>query len=101
MIQILIVDDDSDIRDVVSHEVQEQGWVAIKVDSEAEMSTALREQTPDIILLDIRLPDQDGLTIARRVVDGLKAGLFAAAQPWRPEVTTSSRGRYPVNVSTR
>ncbi len=35
------------------------------------------------------------------VVDGLKAGLFAAAQHWRPEVTTSSRGRYPVNVSTR
>ncbi len=45
--------------------------------------------------------DTADLKEARAVVDGLKAGLFAAAQHWRPEVTTSSRGRYPVNVSTR
>ena len=67
MIQVLIVDDDADIRDVVRHEVRQQGWAAIEAGSEAELTTALRERTPDIILLDIRLPDQDGLTIARRL----------------------------------
>lgn len=65
--QILIVDDDPDIRELVNHEMQQQGWNAVTTGSEAEMSAALREQTPDIILLDIRLPDQDGLTIARRL----------------------------------
>jgi two-component system OmpR family response regulator len=67
MIQVLIVDDDPEIREVVSREVQQQGWIAIMAGSEVEMGAALREQTPDIILLDIRLPDQDGLTIARRL----------------------------------
>ncbi len=67
MIQVLIVDDDPEIREVVSREVQQQGWIAIIAGSEVEMGAALREQTPDIILLDIRLPDQDGLTIARRL----------------------------------
>lgn len=67
MIRILIVDDDPDIRDLVSREVEQQGWLAITAGSETEMGAALRQETPDIILLDIRLPDQDGLTIARRL----------------------------------
>jgi two-component system OmpR family response regulator len=67
MIQVLIVDDDADIRDIVTHEVRQQGWAAAEAGSEAELTAALRERTPDIILLDIRLPDQDGLTIARRL----------------------------------
>lgn len=67
MIQILIVDDDPEIRELVSREVQQQGWIAIIAGSEVEMGAALKERTPDIILLDIRLPDQDGLTIARRL----------------------------------
>lgn len=67
MIQVLIVDDDPDIRAVVAHEVRQQGWAAFEAGSEAELVGALGERTPDIILLDIRLPDQDGLTIARRL----------------------------------
>jgi two-component system OmpR family response regulator len=67
MIQVLIVDDDADIRDVVTHEVRQQGWAGLEAGSEADLVAVLREQTPDIILLDIRLPDQDGLTIARRL----------------------------------
>jgi two-component system OmpR family response regulator len=67
MIEVLIVDDDPDIRDIVTHEVRRQGWAAFEAGSEAELVAALRERTPDLILLDIRLPDQDGLTIARRL----------------------------------
>jgi len=67
MISILIVDDDPEIRDLVSSEMHQQGWTSVTAGSEAEMSAALMRQTPDIILLDIRLPDQDGLTIARRL----------------------------------
>jgi two-component system, OmpR family, response regulator len=67
MIQVLIVDDDPEIRDLVSSEVEQQGWKPATAGSEAEMGASLRGETPDIILLDIRLPDQDGLTIARRL----------------------------------
>jgi two-component system OmpR family response regulator len=67
MIQVVVVDDDPDIRDVVTHAVRQQGWAAFEAGSEAELVAVLGERTPDIILLDIRLPDQDGLTIARRL----------------------------------
>jgi two-component system OmpR family response regulator len=67
MIQVLIVDDDPEIRDIVRCEVLEQGWAALEADSEAELGRVLKVDTPDIILLDIRLPDQDGLTISRRL----------------------------------
>jgi two-component system OmpR family response regulator len=67
MIQVLIVDDDPEVRAVVRHEVQQQGWAALEAGSEAELGAVLQRATPDLILLDIRLPDQDGLTIARRL----------------------------------
>ncbi|EGV33155.1 two component transcriptional regulator, winged helix family [Thiorhodococcus drewsii AZ1] len=67
MIQVLIVDDDPDIREIVSEEARQQGWSLIEAGSEAELRSSLESVTPDIILLDIRLPDQDGLTIARQL----------------------------------
>jgi two-component system, OmpR family, response regulator len=67
MIKVLIVDDDPDIRGVVTHEVRQQGWAALEAGSETELAAVLAGHVPDIILLDIRLPDQDGLTIARRL----------------------------------
>ena len=70
MIQVLIVDDDPDIRDLVTREVREQGWRAIEADTAARLHATLHELTPDIILLDIRLPDQDGLSIARQLRAG-------------------------------
>ncbi|NEV63251.1 response regulator [Thiorhodococcus minor] len=67
MIQVLIVDDDPDIRDILAQEARQQGWSLIEAGSEAELRCALASTTPDILLLDIRLPDQDGLTIARQL----------------------------------
>jgi len=67
MIDLLVVDDDPDIRDIVRYEAQQQGWAVTEAGSEAELAGVLKAKTPDIMLLDIRLPDQDGLTIARRL----------------------------------
>lgn len=67
MVKVLIVDDDPDVRDIVRYEIEQQGWQAGEADSAAGLADALKRQTPDLILLDIRLPDQDGLTIAQRL----------------------------------
>lgn len=67
MIDLLVVDDDPDIRDIVRYEAMQQGWGVTEAGSEAELAEVLKAKTPDIMLLDIRLPDQDGLTIARRL----------------------------------
>lgn len=67
MIKVCIVDDDPDIRDLVSHALRQQDWLSLAASSGGELQEILRVQTPDILLLDIRLPDQDGLTIARQL----------------------------------
>ncbi|WP_116132713.1 response regulator [Tropicimonas sp. IMCC34043] len=67
MVRILIVDDDAGVRDVVRYELETQGWEVAEADSAAALAEALKRQAPDLILLDIRLPDQDGLSIAQRL----------------------------------
>jgi two-component system OmpR family response regulator len=67
MVQILIVDDEPEVRDVVSYEVQHQGWDVLEAGSGEELTKVLKSETPNLILLDIRLPDQDGLSIAQRL----------------------------------
>lgn len=67
MVKILIVDDDPGIRDVVSYELEQQGWKVLEAGSGGELTQVLKKETPNLILLDIRLPDQDGLSIAQRL----------------------------------
>lgn len=67
MVKILAVDDDPDVRDIVRYEIEQQGWEVEEADSGAGLREALKRIVPDIILLDIRLPDEDGLTIAQRL----------------------------------
>nr|WP_269752138.1 response regulator [Thiocapsa bogorovii] len=51
-----MVDDDPVIRDLVSHEVRQEVWDVLQAGSDAELTVLLRHLTPDIVLLDIRLP---------------------------------------------
>ena len=67
MVKILAVDDDPDVRDIVRYEIEQQGWEVEEADSGAGLREALKRIVPDIILLDIRLPDEDGLSIAQRL----------------------------------
>lgn len=67
MVKVLIVDDDADVRDLVRFELEAQGWEVAEAGSGAEIAEALKRLPPDLILLDLRLPDQDGLSIAQRL----------------------------------
>jgi len=67
MVKILIVDDDPDVRDLVRYELEARGWDVVEASTAAEVAPALAAGAPDLILLDLRLPDQDGLTLAARL----------------------------------
>ena len=67
MVRILIIDDDPDVRDIVRYELETQGWQVSEAATGAEARELLVRQVPDLILLDLRLPDEDGLSIARRL----------------------------------
>lgn len=67
MVKVLIVDDDPGVRDILRYELEAQGWDVAEASNAAEIGEALKRFPPDLILLDLRLPDQDGLTIAARL----------------------------------
>jgi two-component system, OmpR family, response regulator len=66
-IHILVVDDDEGVRGVIRDAASSHGFRVSEAASAAEAWTALKGPPPDLILLDIRLPDGDGLKMAQRL----------------------------------
>ncbi|WP_428086757.1 response regulator [Candidatus Thioglobus sp.] len=64
---ILIVDDDPGICRMLTRHLNEQGFVSESVADGVQMDSWLEAKKPDLILLDLMLPGEDGLSIARRL----------------------------------
>jgi DNA-binding response OmpR family regulator len=65
--RVLVVEDDPDIADLISRYLEKAGFVAEKIASGRDALTAVRERTPDVLVLDLMLPQVDGLEICRRL----------------------------------
>jgi len=63
---VLIVDDDVEICDLVSRYLGANGYHVSRAGDGAQLRVAMREQKLDLILLDLGLPDEDGLSLLRR-----------------------------------
>src|SRR5262245_52956576 len=64
---VLVVDDDPSMRQMVSDFLGDYDFRVTAVSSGAEMSEALTQHAFDLLVLDLRLPDEDGIQIARRL----------------------------------
>jgi two-component system, OmpR family, response regulator len=67
MDHILIVDDDRDIRDLLSEYLQKQGYRASVAADGRAMRAFMSRIAPDLIVLDLMLPGEDGLALCREV----------------------------------
>lgn len=66
---VLVVDDESDVRNLLRKFLTRRGYEVLTAgDGEAAIE-AIRENRPDIVLLDIRLPKMDGLSVLQRLRD--------------------------------
>lgn len=63
MKSILVVDDDSHIREAVSYALEKQGYKIIEAGNGDEAIKCFDTNKPDLIVLDILMPDKDGLTV--------------------------------------
>lgn len=63
MQMIYCVEDDDGIRELISYAVRNSGMDARELANGAELEDALRDRLPSMILLDIMLPDKDGIEI--------------------------------------
>ena len=59
--RVLIVDDDRDVRDMLAEYLTTHGYEVAQADGGAAMRTALERGVPDVVLLDVGLPGEDGL----------------------------------------
>jgi two-component system, OmpR family, response regulator len=64
---IAILDDEPEIRQVLSHALQEAGFQTTTYARATEFEAALKRMTPDVCLVDLGLPDRDGLALVHRL----------------------------------
>ncbi len=64
---IYVVDDDAGIRDLLSEYLMAQGFSVRTASGGAELDGLLAEARPDLLVLDLMMPGEDGLSIARRI----------------------------------
>ena len=65
--EILVVDDERDLREMVAEYLARHGFgVRAAMDGES-MVARLQEKAADLVILDINMPGEDGLTLARRL----------------------------------
>ena len=64
---LLVVDDDSEIRELIQAYLAKQGYHVICAEDAPAMDEVLATSSVDLILLDLMLPGEDGLSIAKRL----------------------------------
>ena len=67
MIKVLIVDDDSNISELIALYLQKEGYQTKQVYTGKEALKVFSEYTPDIVLLDIMLPEMDGYDVCKEI----------------------------------
>ena len=73
---VLIVDDDRPTREMLVEYLQSHGFRALQADGGAAMREVIERDPPDVVLLDIRLPGEDGLTLARFLREHYDVGII-------------------------
>ncbi len=67
MTTVLVVDDEPGLRTVMSNILTSSGYNVITAENGKKAIDTVRTTLPDLIFLDIRLPDMDGLQILEEI----------------------------------
>ena len=67
MAKILVVDDEPDALDLVAFNLKQAGLDVVTADDGAAALKRAREVVPDLILLDLMLPEVDGLEVCKQL----------------------------------
>ena len=67
MARILIVDDEEHIRHLYSEELSEAGYEVATADSGYKLLEKIEEQDPDLVVLDIKMVDYNGLDLLQDI----------------------------------
>ena len=62
---ILVVDDEPDIRTLVQEILEDEGFSVRSAEGAGAARRAIRDERPDLVLLDVWMPDADGITLLK------------------------------------
>jgi len=65
--KILVVDDDGRLRDLLSRYLTEQGFQVTAIADSTQLDRRLQRDPPHLLVLDLMLPGEDGLSVCRRL----------------------------------
>ena len=74
--EVLIVDDDVDVRSMLAEYLSAQGYAVVEAADGEVMRREIDRHLPDVILLDVRLPGEDGLSLARYLRERYDVGII-------------------------
>ena len=64
---VLIIDDEAFIRDVISQAIEDAGFRPVTAVGGREALEIMRRDLPDVVILDLKMPDMDGPTTLREI----------------------------------
>lgn len=71
---ILVVDDEPDIRNILQDILQDEGYEVSLAENADQARIRFREKQPDLVLLDIWMPKEDGISVLKGWVDNSQLG---------------------------
>jgi CheY-like chemotaxis protein len=67
MVKILVIDDEPSIRSLLDTLLRRKGYDVVLADSGRKGLELFRREYPDVIVLDLKMPEMDGLTVLRQI----------------------------------
>jgi two-component system OmpR family response regulator len=77
--RILVVDDNADNVEIIATRLRFRGYEIVEATNGEAALKSVRSDRPDLILLDVMLPDIDGYEIARRIKELMTCLLFRSS----------------------
>ncbi|HXD39243.1 MAG TPA: response regulator [Ramlibacter sp.] len=74
--RLLVVDDDPSVRAMLREYLEGHGYTVAEAASGPQMREQIEQELPDAVLLDIRLPGEDGLVLARYLREHYEVGII-------------------------
>lgn len=91
--RVLVVDDDSDTRDLLRQQLERANWQVAEARNGREALAAMAEAVPDLIILDLMMPEMDGFEFAAQVARTPEWSRVPVVVLTAKDLTAEERGR--------